>query len=247
MLRQFVDANVRASRSIERRLPEVLTVDGNGDFPNLVREYLRPSIRVYDIGGGKQPFLSADEKHRLGCCVTGIDISGEELSRAPAGTYDRAVTADIASYRGSSDADLVICRAVLEHVGNVEDAFRSIASVLKPGGVLVLFAPCRNAAFARLNLILPESLKRRILFSLFPAKSHDQGFPAHYDRCTPSEIAAISRANGLRVQEVRRYYASSYFSALVPLYGLWRLWTLAAFYGKASDLCETFTMALVKE
>src|SRR5262249_9719381 len=73
------------------------------------------------------------------------------------------------TYRGSSEADLVICQAVLEHVADTGSAMSCIASMLKPGGVALLFIPSRNAAFARLNLALPSGFKRALLHGLYPS------------------------------------------------------------------------------
>ena len=87
-----------------------------------------------------------DVKERLGLRGTGLDIDADELARAPAGTYDETICADITEYEGKGQADLVICQAVLEHVANTEQALRSIASCLKRGGVALLFVPSRNAA-----------------------------------------------------------------------------------------------------
>ena len=99
--------------------------------------------------------------------MVGLDIDGKELSAAPDGLYDRTAAADITKYRGQGDADLVICQALLEHVHDTGRALEAIASILKPGGRALIFVPSRNAVYARLNLLLPENLKRRILFAFF--------------------------------------------------------------------------------
>ena len=64
---------------------------------------------------------------------------------APEGCYDRVIVADICRYRGTTEADLVICRAVLEHVVDADQALAGLASIAKPGGYLLLFIPSRNA------------------------------------------------------------------------------------------------------
>jgi 2-polyprenyl-3-methyl-5-hydroxy-6-metoxy-1,4-benzoquinol methylase len=247
LFRVFVQANVRASHWIDQRVPARLRVDGNQDYRNdFVWRYLRPRQTVYDIGGGKQPFLSPAEKHKLKCRVVGLDISPHELSSAPDGVYDKVIVGDIVLFQGAGDADIVLCRAVLEHVADVPAAIGSVASILKPGGVCLLFIPCRNAAFARLNLLLPESIKRRLLFSAFPAAKLTQGFPSYYNRCTPRAISKLAAHAGLSVIETRQYYMSSYFSVLLPLQVVWRAWTIIVSAIRAENLCETFSIALKK-
>ena len=248
VLRYFVDVNVRASRWLDKRVPSYLRIDGNRDFRDeFVWKFLIPHTKVYDIGGGKNPFLTYQDKIRLDCTVVGVDISREELSRAPYGTYDAVIVGDITSFVGQADADVVICQAVLEHVANVNGALASMASLLKQDGVLLVFVPCRNALFAKLNLLLPESVKRRLLFTIYPSTQTDQGFPTYYDSCTPSEIVGIMDRLGLRVGEIRRYYMSSYFSFFFPLYVVWRIWTLIVASSRLSDRCETFSIAATKE
>ena len=102
--------------------------------------------------------MSAESKRRLGARVVGLDISQSAPDAAPAGAYDQVVCADLTAYQGRGDADFVICQTLMEHVTNVEQAFRALSSILKPGGGLLVFTPSRNAVFARLNLLLPEGL-----------------------------------------------------------------------------------------
>lgn len=247
LFRTFIAINVIGSRWLDRVVPDKFCVDGNNEFrKDFVWRYMKPGLRIYDIGGGKQPFLSVERKCALACTVVGIDISEDELSRAPAGAYDQTIKADIGTFQGGQDGDVVICQALLEHVPDAEAAMISIASVLKPGGVLLLFVPCRNAPFARLNLLLPESLKRRVLFAIFPSTRHAQGFPSYYDRCTPSQLSKIAETAGYEVLELRRYYMSSYFSFFFPLYFVWRFWTLLEVAFRVPDACETVSMALRK-
>ncbi len=217
LARRLADANKRASHWVDQWVAPQLRVDGNQDYLHeFVWRYLRPRQTVGDVGGGKQPFLSVERKADLDCRVIGVDISSEELARAPAGAYDEVVVGDITALRGRGDCDVVLCQAVLEHVADVPAAIRSVVSMLRPGGVCLLFVPCRNAPFARLSLLLPESIKRRILFGVFPEVSRTQGFRSYYDQCTPAAIARLAVASGLQVAETRRYYTSSYFFLPAP-------------------------------
>ncbi len=244
-IRKFVESQKQLSRAVDSHLPRELWVDGNRDFVDVVvPRYLSPSLTVYDVGGGKHPLVSAEAKRNLALRVIGLDIDERELKRAPAGCYDEIVVADLSSYRGRGDADLVICQALLEHVKNTDGAIAAIGSLLKPGGVALLFVPSKNAPFARLNRALPEALKRALLFSIFPGSSEGHGFPAYYDRCTPGDMEAMAERHGLRVRDLNAYYQSTYFSFFFPLYVAWRAWTI---FGKnviGAQAAETFTVVL---
>lgn len=247
MLRQILDSQIRWSRSCERRLPAQLTIDGYSDFAsNIVPAYLQQGQVVYDVGGGKRPYISAEKKAALGLTIVGVDISQAELDRAPAGIYDRTICADVSRLPGQGDADLLICLAVLEHVRDVAAAFESIASCLKPGGRALIFVPSRNAPFARLNLVVPEGLKRRVLYFVFPQSRGHQGFTSYYDRCSPRDFAALAAGAGLRVDDQKLYFVSTYFYALFPAYLLWRLSKQLIYLFDRCAAAETFAMVLAK-
>lgn len=245
-LQALVDANVRLSRLLDSALPARLREDGNETFiAQVLPHAARSGQVVYDIGGGSRPFISLQEKRRLGLTVIGIDISADELAAAPAGVYDRTITADLCTFEGLGDADAVVCQATLEHVPDAAGAMRALASTVKPGGRIFIFAPSRNALFARLNLLLPEALKRRLLFTLFPAKAqgHD-GFTAYYDRCTPRQIEALAAANGLAIEERRLFWTSSYFMVFTPAFVAWRAWQAVSWLVLGDNAAETFVYVL---
>jgi SAM-dependent methyltransferase len=249
LARAFIELNRRCSRAFDAMLvPEKCRVDGNRDFiDHFALKYLKPGLTVYDVGGGKQPYINRATKERLGLKVVGLDIDANELARAPQGLYDEVVCADITKFAGPGTADLLVCQALLEHVSDVSAAFTSIASILRPGGRAVIFVPSRNAVFARLNLLLPEKIKRWILFKVFPQAKADGGFRSYYDRCTPLEFRKLINTNGLQEIEFRPYYESAYFSFFLPAHMVWRLWTLLFRVVKGDQAAETFCLAFVKK
>lgn len=249
IVRSVMNLNVRLSQWFDRIfMPVDYLKDGNQDFiKEFAPGYLRSGQKIYDVGGGKQPFVSLDRKAAGHLTVVGIDISAPELAKAPAGAYDESVCADIAEYRGRGDGDIVICQAVLEHVQNTEGAMKSIASILKPGGRALIFVPSRNAVFARLNLALPQTLKQKILFAIYPSTRAAQGFPSYYHRCTPNDMLAMAKANDMTLETGRYYYISSYFSFMFPVYLVWRIWMLLFRTAAGHQAAETFSFALIKQ
>lgn len=249
LLRAFINLNIGLSRWFDRKfLPPLFLKDGNQNFINeMAPSYLRQGMKIYDVGGGKQPFVDVSKKDDLCLTVVGLDISQSELDRAPVGAYDETICADIANVQGRADGDLVLCQAVLEHVKDTEGAMRSIASLLKPGGKALIFVPSRNAVFARLNVLLPENIKRKILYGVYPKARAAQGFPSFYHRCTPNDFIAMANHNGLAEVESHYYYISSYFSFLFPVYLVWRIWVVLFKSVAGHQAAETFSMVLVKE
>lgn len=247
-LRKLIDSQARLTVWFDRWFPDEFQIDGNRHFlDDLVPSYLEPGALVYDVGGGKNPVISRRIKADLGLSIVGLDIDNAELAAAPPGLYDQTVCADIVTYPGRGDADLVICQALLEHVRDTGRAISAISRILKPGGRALIFVPSRNAAYARLNLILPEAIKRRILYSVFPEMRKDHGFRAYYDQCTPSSFDRLASRHGLIRESRRLYFTSGYFRFCLPLHAMWRLWLLLFRRLAGPEAAETFAVVLRKE
>jgi SAM-dependent methyltransferase len=244
VVRALIKQQQKLSSAFDRLLPHAFQVDGNRDFvDSFVPDFVKPELTIYDVGGGKSPFVSVEQKRRMRLRIVGLDIDAGELARAPRGAYDRTVCADICNYNGSRDADVVICQALLEHVPDVEKALESLCSIAKPGGHVLVFVPSRNAVFARLNLLMSERLKKKILFTIWPDAAEKQGFKAFYDRCTPRDFRQLASRFGLAVPMERHYFSSSYFKFFLPLHLLWRSWMAIAFMTMGNQAAETFVVA----
>ena len=247
IFKAFINSQIFLSRKFDTLLPKCYRIDGNSDYVrNFVPGYFQKDLRVYDIGGGKNPLVSLELKKKFSLFVVGLDIDRHELALAPVGAYDETICDDITAYQGAQDADLLICNAMLEHVGNVDTALANITKILKPGGLAIIFVPSRNALYARLNLLLPERIKKHILYSIYPTTRQKQGFPSYYDRCTPRDIKILAKRHGLEVESQRIYFISSYFFCFFPAYLLWRIWILIFHYFAGEQAAETFSLAFRK-
>ncbi|HWV38231.1 MAG TPA: methyltransferase domain-containing protein [Vulgatibacter sp.] len=247
LARSFVDANRMASHRLnlacEARFGRV---DGSTHFGAHLDRALRPGLRVVDLGGGKHPAISVETKARLGLHVVGVDVSSEELRLAPEGAYDRAVVADATRFCEPGTADLVIAQALAEHVRDTGELWHRIHECLVPGGRALVFIPNGRAIFARLNRVLPEDTKRWLLYRLYPGAAHYQGFPAYYDRCSPTETLRLLAAVGFRDVTMQPYYSSNYFSFFYPAHLLEVALQLAAKALDRDDACESFVVEAVK-
>src|SRR5262249_6058955 len=126
---------------------------------------------------------------------------------------------------------------VLEHLSDVEGFLDEAARVLKPGAVMVHFLPARYAAFAVLNRFVPERVKQRVLYGLYPETEGVCGFPAYYDHCYASALERLCRHRGFDVTVTVRYYGSApYFQVFFPLFALFLTWEVAAWALGVRDL-----------
>ena len=246
LARRFVVRQRRWSEQFDRLLPAKYRIDGNDDFKEtILPRYLRPHTTIYDVGSGRSPYITPELKRSYNLTVVGIDIDQNELDHAPPNCYDRTICADLTALKGNGDADLVICEATLEHVKDTEAAFAALSTLPKPGARVAIFVPCRNAVYARLNRLLPEGLKRFLLFNLFPeaAQRHD-GFKAYYNKCTPKDFRRMALTYGLEVELEKCYFLSNYFGFFLPLYVAWRLWALSFHALTGNQAAEAFVVVL---
>lgn len=241
-MQSLIRYNVALSRRFDACVFPDMTLDGNRDFLARARSAIVAGTRLVDIGGGKSPMFSPGDVEAMHLDVTGVDIDADELANAPQGAYRNAVVADITTFRGTPEADAVIVQSLLEHVADGAGAAEGIASFARPGGMIYTFCPNRRAWFARINRLLPEAIKLKVLYAIYPHMRENQGFPAHYDRCTPGELTKVFERAGVDILEVRPYFVSSYFMFFFPLYLFWRIvnWPLMKLFPHA--FCETFML-----
>ena len=133
---------------------------------------LMRGLSVVDIGCGGG--LLSEPMARLGAKVTGIDASERNITVAAqhakeAGlTIDyRALTAEELAEEGRT-FDLVLNMEVLEHVADVEAFLAAAASLLKPGGLMVLATLNRTPKSFLFAIVGAEYLLRWL-----PRGTHD--------------------------------------------------------------------------
>lgn len=247
MLRLLIDSQKKLSRIFDKFLPKKYRVFGDKDLKeNIIQLYIKPYMHVCDVGAGRNPCIDKEFKNRMLLKITGLDISKEQLQLAPQGSYDKIITRDICKKFNKPFADLVICQALLEHIPDVNKALEGIYSIIKPGGTALIFVPSSNAIYAQLNLLLPERLKRKILFFIFPESRNFQGFISYYHDCTPQKLLAKAKQTGFEIIDARYYYYSVYFTFFLPLHALWRLWIVIYKKLYENEAAETFTLCLKK-
>ena len=243
LLERFLTWNREASRGFDRLLG-IGWESIRAEERRVIESILFEGAKVADVGGGKKPFFSTKDP-RIDRYV-GLDLEVSELELAPVGSYDMFEACDVTR---PSDAlkgqfDIIICKNTLEHVLDAGDGLRGLHDMLKPGGRCYVAVPCRLALFATLNRWVPELVKRKVLFALFPEKRTD-GFKAYYDQATPSRYQQLVEKCGSQITYEKRFYWSSYFTVFVPAYIAWRASTAVA-RAVSSDYCERFHIVFTR-
>ena len=223
---RFVRLNQRAAMALDRRWPYSGARVWQ-DYPRVVAgEIHRLEARVVvDVGAGTDShfprFVSGEVRPR----IIGVDVLGDAMDRNP-DLAERRV-GDIVNDQllAEGEADVVVSRAVLEHLRDVEAFFRAAFHALRPGGAMVHIFSTRRAPFALINRLLPARFGTWLLFKTDPGAAGQQGFPAYYDRGTASESVAALQQAGFEISDVRlSYRTSQYFRFFIPVYVLARIY-----------------------
>ncbi len=167
-------------------------------------------LKILDIGCGGG--LISEPLARLGARVTGIDPGPETISVAqdhaePQGlAIDYRVATVEELQREGATYDAVVCLEVVEHVPDVGQFLKSCASLVRPGGMLILSTINRTLKSYALAIVAAE-----YVLGWLPRGTHQ------WDRfVTPTELAGFVGAAGL---------AAPHFRGLIynPLRDVWSL------------------------
>ena len=156
------------------------------NFDERVRKFVKEhNIKsVCDVGGGANPILPVELVNELGVRYTVMDISSQELSKAPK-EYSK-VQQDICSkdLTHLGEYDLVLTKMLAEHIRNGKRLHVNIFQLLNPGGYAIHFYPTLYAFPFIVNRLLPERLTSWILNLVAPRdRFRHEKFPAYYSWC----------------------------------------------------------------
>jgi SAM-dependent methyltransferase len=230
-LRGVIDANVRWSRATEQllRLPtdKTLWQQFEHEADSLIRA-LPDGATVLDLGGGRRCVYAGAVQPPGRVKLVAVDISAEEL--ALNGDVSETRVADVAAGLPMPDGsvDLLLSRALLEHVQDVPVAIRHMARVLKPGGVALHLVPCRYSLFGLAARLLPFGPLVRLVHLVMPWTRGHVEFPVVYDHCYPQALEKEFRAAGFsRLESWITWAQPGYFEAVYPAFLLHSLYEWA--------------------
>ena len=147
----------------------------------------RPEIkRVCDIGGGANPLFSKAQIKEYGLDYTVLDISSEELAKAPAEYHKLQADITDPNLSLNEEFDLICSKFLAEHIPNALMFHKNVFNLLSSNGYAFHYFPTLYNLPYLANLILPEKLSPRILLLFQPQriKEGKQGkFPAYYNWC----------------------------------------------------------------
>jgi len=239
MLKKFITLNKTACKKLHDHLPRAK----NNIFElyeKVVKEYLnlkRDQI-ILDVGGGKYCSFATHKDPTQNAKIITVDLSEEQVRENH--DVDEKLIANIMQPLPFKDhrIDLVVSRAVLEHLEDLEAFLIESTRVLKANGYCIHAFSSKFAPFAVVNQLLPRKLSKQLLLYVRPEVKDFAGFPAYYNKCFYSSIKSLFQKHGYEIVEIRlNYFQTSYFSFFVPFFVLMAFYEMLLQYIRARDLC----------
>lgn len=203
-------------------------------FNTRVHALLRPEMTAVDYGAGRGVWAETHRGHARelmtlkGKCrkVVGLDVDPAVLANP---TVDEALVFAPGGPLPLADAsvDLIVSRAVLEHVADPPAAAAEIARVLRPGGWFCAWTPNRWGYVGLGARLVPNRWHAALLRRVEPTDNRADAdvFPAYYRMNTVGAIGRLFPEPGFRncsyvVNGLPTYNLGSVLVArLLQLYG----------------------------
>lgn len=171
----------------------------NSDHPYHVYErkiesLLHHDFTLLDAGCGRTVPVLVKYKNRVRRLI-GVDLEDPEDVNGI--EYLKSDMSNIIVDEQS--VDLVISRAVLEHIREPEKVFNEIARVLKKNGHFIFLIPNLWDYASLLSMALPNNLHPKLV-SAVTGRKMDDTFPAYYKVNTRNAIIRIAGSAGFRVE-----------------------------------------------
>ena len=215
MWRKFFSYNRELSNRLHARFPGVFAATRN--YRREIVAAIEADIArrghptVIECGGVDRPLIPKSPDYRY----VGLDI---EHRPGCDRVYDDFIIRSIEQPIGVA-ADLVISFTLLEHVRDNEAAIASIYGALRAGGTTYHYIPSKSHPYSLALRAVGPTLQKRLIALLRPAAVEETGYPAFFNRCSPSAMAHLFRQTGFTNISVSPFYrANDYFAFFTPAY-----------------------------
>jgi 2-polyprenyl-3-methyl-5-hydroxy-6-metoxy-1,4-benzoquinol methylase len=171
---------------------------------------------ICEIGGGANPALSLPFVRENDLDYVVVDVSAEELAKAPAGYRTLVANVESSDVDLPNRYDVIFSRMVAEHISSPAHFHRNIYAHLRPNGLAFHFFPTLYTLPYLVNRVVPESLARQLLHGT--GGGHEK-FPAYYRWCRGPSRRQIRRLKsvGYDVEEYVGFFGHGYYGRLRPV------------------------------
>ncbi len=177
-------------------------------FKNYLKVYLKPGVKLLDIGCGRQAF--GEDYYKKAALKVGLDTDQKALAENK--LMDEKIWADIENVSLKiGKFDVIIAQWVLEHISNPEKALKNINQLCQKNGYFIFMTPNLLSPLIFLSKIFPITLKKYLRKILLGIKEEDT-HPTYYRLNTLSKIDRLLSQNSFQKIEVQKIGVQIYFS-----------------------------------
>ena len=177
-------------------------------YEQLIEATLRETDVILDAGCGRTAPILKKFRHKAGQLI-GVDLE-EPMGDMKGVKY---IKGDISSIDlPDNSVDVVISRAVLEHIRHPDPVFKEINRVLKSGGRFIFLVPNLGDYVSIISKIVPNKFHQKIV-SKTEGRDQTDVFQAYYKANTYASINRIGGRNGFIIE--RFHYIGQYPSAFM--------------------------------
>ena len=182
-------------------------------YERKIASILKQEHTILDAGCGRSaPVLSK----YIGRAANLIGVDLEDYTNSSSDI--EYIQGNISSIRvPSASIDIVISRAVLEHVPDPKAVFSEINRILKPGGSFIFLTPNLWDYVSIISYLLPNRFHPFIV-NKTEGRTLEDVFPSYYKANTYNSISKLCKRSGFSILEfqwVSQYPASFMFNAIL--------------------------------
>ena len=163
------------------------------EYDNLILSLLKPGMNLLDIGCGRT-FPMAPKWLSTGANIYGVDPEANS-STVPEKT---TIISGRAEKINCDDQkfDIIISRAVLEHIEKPEKVFKELHRLLKTGGKIVLLAPSKYDYISMAARLIPNRYHAKIVKAT-EGRDEADTFPTFYQANSYKQIKQLAYSTNL--------------------------------------------------
>ncbi|MEN9685816.1 MAG: hypothetical protein RLZZ28_1602 [Bacteroidota bacterium] len=160
-----------------------------------------PNDQILDAGCGPAGIFMVFSQHRVTAFDPLLEKYASDLPHFSKANYPHVDfhTAVVEEFSSEKKYDLIFCMNAINHVFDITKGYKNLASLLKPGGKLVISIDAHNHPFFK------------YLFRFLPG---DILHPCQYDL---AEYAAFLQQQGLVIQKTVKIKSSFFFNHYVQV------------------------------
>ena len=236
VLSKLVSFNVKlceiADRKIFRFSKKKGYVSQLSSVINEVIDNCKP-CSVLEVGGIDKPLLQRSKNIKY----DGLDIEHKKHYER---IYDNFFVQSIEEPIRNS-YDLIISKAVLEHVRDNVAGIKQMYQALRTGGYAIHYLPSKYHPYSLLLRLSGPKWQRKLIKVLRPWAGNETGYPVFFNKCSPKEMRRLFKSQGFdSVKIIPFFRANDYFRFFLPFYIAVTLWENICAKLKWETFCSGF-------